>query len=207
MKKIKTVIGVCGGRLTGKDTVASFLQDCFLGDIWICSLADPIKEQYAKMMNINKDILYSQGKEKELHRMGLITLGAVRRLDDIDWWCKALHEMHEEENLIIPDIRYKNELEYYKKHSDKFILIEVKANTTSLLSRGWKESIADNTPSEQEHKKFIKDADYIIDNNGTQKELKIEIEKFYVKCLRKRDNFSLEYEWGSGKFPTYANTR
>ena len=206
MKNMNIVIGLCGGRLSGKDTVAEFIQEIYHDDVWICSLADPIKEQYARIMNLDKSILYKQGKTKEQHRIGLITLGAVRRSDNINWWCEALHGTHENENVIIPDIRYANELDYYKKHSNLFILIEVSSLPEVLVSRGWKSSIADETTSESEHLGFVKQANYLIKNNGTKENLKKKVKKIYNK-FQKYTNFSLEYEWGSGKFPTYSNTR
>ena len=190
MKNINITVGICGGRLSGKDTLAELIQEQTLqGEDWwgVQSLAGPIKEQYAELMQINKEVLANQGAAKEVHRMGLITLGAIRRSDNIDWWCEALHQAHEGENIIIPDIRYKNELEYYKKHSNFFFLVEIKASMESLVSRGWKKNAADETLSEMEYKEFSNEAVYAITNDGSKEELEDRAKDFYLNHLKTQE--------------------
>ena len=173
MKKLKTTIGICGPRLSGKDTVADiiFIQT----SINKLSLADPIKEQYSDIMNIKKDTLYLQGSEKEKHRIGLITLGAIRRFDELDWWCSALHKLaltRDQKEVVIPDIRFENEVQYFKDNSTNFILIEVTADKASLISRGWRPNFADSTTTETERCKFIDKVNYFVDNSSTIDSLK-----------------------------------
>ena len=163
LKNINTTIGICGARLSGKDYVADIIKECL--NVSKSSLADPIKEQYSELIDISLSDLYTQGETKELHRLGLITLGALRRDQHIDWWCEALHKKFIRSSIIIPDIRFKNEVKYFKKHSNKFILFNVIADKSSLINRGWTASFADKTSTETERLKFKKSITITIDNS------------------------------------------
>jgi len=185
IKALKTVIGVCGSRLSGKDTVASLIEKNT--DIVTVSLADPIKVNYANMMNISLQALYTQGPLKEKHRIGLITLGAVRRSDNIDWWCKELHKAHQQQSVVIPDIRFRNELDYFRQNSENFILCSIECSDKNKKERGWLPSIADNTTSETERLAFKSNADFIIDNNNSL----IELQKNVKKVINTLDIVSL----------------
>lgn len=152
LREINLTIGICGRRLSGKDYIADKLVT--KTNFNKRSLAHPIKEEYSKLMDLPIDVLYTQGKEKELHRLSLITLGAIRREQHIDWWCEALHEKSQGGVVIIPDIRFCNEVEYFSQNSTKFLLFEIDADDSSLTERGWKESFADSTTTETERLKF-----------------------------------------------------
>lgn len=164
LKDIELTIGLCGGRLSGKDFTANLIQEYV--DIPKKSLADPIKEQYASLMDISIEELYEQGASKELHRVGLITLGAARREQHIDWWCEHLHQQMQSKVVIIPDIRFKNEVEYFDKNSSKFLLFEISASEDALRSRGWEKTFADTTTTETERLKFKNRIDYIFDTTS-----------------------------------------
>jgi len=165
MKLLNVVIGISGSRLSGKDTAALILQD--LCGAKVTSLADPIKIQYADLMGISLDTLYTQGIEKEKHRMGLITLGAVRRSDNEDWWCEELHKTHQNLSLVIPDIRFRNEVDYFTKNSKLFVLLEINSSYSTKVRRGWIPSVADATTSETERQSFASSINFSIDNDET----------------------------------------
>ena len=165
LKNINTTIGISGTRLCGKDFIAKIISDKL--DLPTASLADPIKDQYSTLMDIPLESLYTQGENKEMHRLGLIALGALRRSQHIDWWCEDLHKKYTRSSVIIPDIRFKNEVEYFKKHSNKFVLFNVIADKSSLIERGWKPSFADTTSTEMGIKEFRGDIDYTINNSNS----------------------------------------
>lgn len=174
LRDIDLTIGICGRRLSGKDFIADQLVE--KTSFSKRSLAHPIKEEYATLMDISIDSLYQQGDYKELHRVGLITLGAIRRDQHIDWWCEALHEKSQNGVVIIPDVRFCNEVEYFSHNSTKFLLFEITADDSSLKKRGWKETFADSTTTETERMNFQDaitetitnndgdDTSYIVDN-------------------------------------------
>ena len=164
LKDIELTIGFCGSRLSGKDFTADLIST--YTDIPKKALADPIKEQYSKLMNVPIELLYEQGDQKELHRLGLISLGAVRRSDHIDWWCEELHEQVQGKKVLIPDIRFENEVEYFEKNSSLFLLFEISADEVALKKRGWSNSFADNNNTETERLKFKDKIDYRFDTSN-----------------------------------------
>ena len=170
---LKTVIAVCGPRLSGKDTVADILSK-LLG-YKKTPLAEALKEEYAELHDIPISVVYDQGPEKEQHRMGLITLGAVRRIQDIEWWCSAVKNKNENESIILSDLRYKNEIGYFVEHSDNFILIRIGAKVDTLRERGWKASPSDKDKSETSQELFKED--FIVYNNGTMEDLEEQLVK------------------------------
>jgi len=176
MEKLRRVIGISGERLSGKDTVAKLLIDN-LPHYKRAALADPLKETYAKLMEIDLKILHTQCEAKEEHRIGLITLGAVRRSDNIDWWCKELKKSISNDFIIIPDIRFLNEIEYFQNNSDIFILLDVVSSEKEKIKRGWKPSKADNDKSEIERLKFLDKVNFTIENNETLEELEEDIKQ------------------------------
>ena len=164
LRDIELTIGICGSRLSGKDFTANLIQQYI--DIPKASLADPIKEQYAELMDISIEELYEQGPKKELHRVGLITLGAARRQQHVDWWCESLHKKMQNKIVIIPDIRFTNEVKYFDDNSTTFLLFEVSASEKALRSRGWKKSFADTTTTETERLKFKDRIDHTFDTTS-----------------------------------------
>tara|TARA_B100000131_G_C18120521_1_gene612718 strand:- start:203 stop:811 length:609 start_codon:yes stop_codon:yes gene_type:complete len=164
LRDIELTIGICGQRLSGKDYIADLIHKHT--DFKKRSLAHPIKQEYSRIMDIPIDTLYTQGDEKEIHRLSLITLGAIRREQHIDWWCEALHEKSQNGVVIIPDIRFSNEVEYFYKHSTTFLLFEISADNSSLKKRGWKKSFADSTSTETQRYDFKHRITETIENNN-----------------------------------------
>jgi len=162
--KIPICIGIYGPRLAGKDTAAHHIENIL--DLTKISLADPIKDEYSKLLGLSLACLYKQGSTKEKHRIGLITLGMLRREEDINWWCKLLHSrVHYDKGIVIPDIRFKNEVEYFVKHSEIFILLKINASLETRKKHGWSRSIADSTATEIDHLQFEPNTSYTIHNN------------------------------------------
>tara|TARA_R100000152_G_C6733097_1_gene157542 strand:- start:176 stop:769 length:594 start_codon:yes stop_codon:yes gene_type:complete len=183
LKDIELTIGFCGSRLSGKDFTADLISK--YTSIPKMSLADPIKEQYSKLMDIPLSSLYEQGEHKEMHRLGLITLGALRRSDHIDWWCEALHEQVQGKKILIPDIRFTNEVEYFENNSSLFLLFEVSANEKTLKKRGWVQSFADSTSTETERLAFNNKINHhfdtsLWDGKSEEQQIKDTLDKFNI---------------------------
>lgn len=172
--KFDNIIGVIGKRLSGKDTCANYLVKT-LPNFYKTPIANEIKYEYADLLNIDKNILFKQGPKKEEHRIGLITLGLVRRKDNPTYWCERVYNIYGKEknikNIIIPDIRYENEYFYFSNISKRLIIIEIIASKKIRKFRGYKPSETDKTASEKEYKKLIDYASLIIDNDGSLENL------------------------------------
>ena len=186
LRDIELTIGFCGSRLSGKDWTADLISK--YTNISKKSLADPIKKQYSSLMNIPLETLYTQGNEKELHRLGLITLGALRRSDHIDWWCEELHRETQGGSVLIPDIRFTNEVEYFKNNSSTFLLFEISADEDTLTKRGWVKSFADTTSTETERNKFKDKINHTFDTSNW------EDKKGDDEVLKILNNFNISFE-------------
>ena len=96
----------------------------------------------------------------------------LRREDHIDWWCRLLHKrVKYDKGLIIPDIRFQNEVDYFKKNSDLFILLQIDASLKTREIRGWSSNIADKTATELEHLQFEDSVTEIISNDSSVAQL------------------------------------
>ena len=110
LKPLSLTFGICGERLAGKDTVGYQLEKQLT--LIKIALADSIKQQYSKLLSLPLQDLYVQGETKEYHRLGLITLGMLRRSDHQDWWCREVHQIIQNDRhkgAVITDIRFENE--------------------------------------------------------------------------------------------------
>jgi len=139
---------ISGKRYSGKDTLAAAVMKrleyaSIARKPARVALADALKEDYAgTIRNLTVDELqngHPSGK-KEIHRKALIKYGSDMRAKDIDYWCKRLqgtveHSSKPPSVVCIPDGRYLNELEYFRKLDA--ILVRLEIHSSVLCSRGW----------------------------------------------------------------------
>lgn len=160
MEKKKVVI-ISGKQFSGKDTVASVLNDV-LEDFKLAPLADAIKIEFGEEKNLTFNEI---DRNKPLYRTELIELGTRRRQKDKNYWINKVLSM--EGNLIISDVRLQHELETFKKFDA--IAIRVEAKREERAKRG-------RIVEENDYTEIDLDSedgwDYVIENNGTIEELK-----------------------------------
>ena len=123
---------VSGKRGSGKSLLASYLEH-YHG--WTrFSLADELKREVARDWKLPVSMLW--GKDKEVptgyhRRQGqdltardiMIRHGEYRRSIDELYWCKRFNpEMGDK--IVIDDLRFKNEVNYFRTLGAKFIRIE-----------------------------------------------------------------------------------
>ena len=72
-------------------------------------LGDAIKIEYSEKTGISFEEIE---KNKHLYRQDLINLGNKRRSEESDYWIKKVIKM--EGNIIVPDVRVKRELEFFR---------------------------------------------------------------------------------------------
>lgn len=180
--KLPTVIGITGKKFNGKDTVADYLHDKL--DYIKLSYATPLKEACRIMFGFNDEQLYGSLKETPDPRWKNITPRQVfqyfgtelvrnqmgKLIQDIgtNFWVICLVNklntiLKENPNakIVIPDVRFPDEIEILKKLEFPVLLLRVKR--PSLNNSG------DNHDSE----KFIDDleVDHEIINDSTKEEL------------------------------------
>lgn len=179
------LIGICGSKQHGKDTVAELLfHELIEHKLWPVrrAMADPLKEEVAHhlspIMGIEEVELLRRMNttgEKERFRLIMQWWGSeFRRTDDPYYWVKKMVEWLKEYTtpgddrvIMIPDTRFTNELH----------LVQAQGGYLIKVVRPGFES-TDNHSSEQEWQSF-KDWNYVIINDGTLAQLKVKVTNLY----------------------------
>lgn len=135
--------GISGKRESGKSTLAKFLEQH--GFIRV-SLANPLKEMVKELYGFSDEQVYGNQKETPTQyrrtdgsfftpRDILIREGCLKRSIDPLFWCKKLVDRLEylskdstAVNFVIDDIRFLNEIDFFKPMGAKFIRIEREAS-------------------------------------------------------------------------------
>lgn len=157
------IIILSGKQYSGKDTVAKILLEN-LTNFKRIGLGDAIKIEYSEKTGIPFEEIE---KNKHLYRQDLINLGNQRRSEDKDYWIKKVIQMAG--HIVVPDVRVKRELEFFKNANAYTIRVEASRETRSL--RGELVGETDVTEVDLDN---IKDWDYVISNNSTYENLQAE---------------------------------
>ena len=167
-----------GKSRAGKDSVANIILNLD-NKFSKYSLASPIK----KLMNelFDWDERHADGELKEVvdpywgisPRMVYQTFGTdfARNMIHTDIWVmKAYKEFEKRKYIIIPDIRFPNELEILIKNNKNAILIHV--------DRPDMKEITENAHISEQYTEIMKNnANFIITNNGTLGDLEVQIKE------------------------------
>ena len=150
----------------GKDTAARAIYDLvsesyFNIQCQCISLAYEVKKEVCKKNNLNFKRMMSDDKYKCENRYFLIKEGQEQRKIEPTVWCRKMVENLTIDNdkelsiFLIPDLRFKNELEYLKKSFDRTYHIHITASKEAMASRigidhfsKWFELITDESERE-----------------------------------------------------------
>jgi hypothetical protein len=183
------LVGICGGKQHGKDTVAALLAKMAGADAIRTirrGMADYVKEEiaecFSQRMSVPKEELLRQMNttgEKERWRLIMQWWGTeYRRAADKDYWVKRMDswlqssECPEHELVIIPDIRFTNEILYIADNGGYLILVD----------RPGLSEVVDTHVSEQEWRKFD-GWNSIIINDGTEEELALKVKALFAQVF------------------------
>ena len=171
------IIILSGKQYSGKDTAAKILLQN-LTDFKRIGLGDAIKIEYGEQKGLTFEEIE---KNKAQYRQDLINLGNKRRSEDKDYWIKKVIKMPG--NIVVPDVRVKRELEFFKQANAITIRVEASRETRAL--RGTLVGETDVTETDLDD---IKDWDFVIYNDSTYENLQAEtnqlakeIKSFFVK--------------------------
>lgn len=171
------IIILSGKQYSGKDTAAKILLQN-LTDFKRIGLGDAIKIEYGEQKGLTFEEIE---KNKAQYRQDLINLGNKRRSEDKDYWIKKVIKMPG--NIVVPDVRVKRELEFFKQANAITIRVEASRETRAL--RGTLVGETDVTETDLDD---IKDWDFVIHNDSTYENLQAEINQlakeiksFFVK--------------------------
>ena len=157
------IIILSGKQYSGKDTAAKILLQILINFKRI-GLGDAIKIEYGEQKGLTFEEIE---KNKAQYRQDLINLGNKRRSEDKDYWIKKVIKMPG--NIIVPDVRVKRELEFFKEANA--ITIRVEASRETRAARGTLVGETDVTEVDLDN---IKDWDYVIHNDSTYENLQAE---------------------------------
>jgi hypothetical protein len=132
------LVGICGKAGAGKDTIGDYLVEKY--NFKKVALADPIKRLVKDVFALDDQTVYDRvEREKDLKRWPGWTVRKLlqyvgtelfrENIDDAIWvkslWYKILDDVSG--NYVVTDVRFPNELEYFKTHAEKgeFFTIKV----------------------------------------------------------------------------------
>lgn len=166
-KQLKTaqLIGISGKQYSGKDLLASLLQQ-HLPQFHLTPIAFAIKQAYAQQRQMDLATLEAHKAE---HRPGLIALGNWGRQQDPDYWLRQVLSLPGPK--IISDVRLMREYELLKQQGA--YLIRLNASRDTRLQRGHLVSEDDPTECELDTQT---DWDAVLSNNGTVAEFEAQVD-------------------------------
>lgn len=181
------VIGISGKAGSGKDTTALMIKEILEKDGKKCKivgLADNLKARYCFINDLDGSLMTRGSEDYEFkckHRKGLIEYGMNEKVIwGSDIWCRRLLEADYPEDLqvlIIPDIRYPVEVEFFSYSGISFHLIRINRNIdTGTDASGSKEPSISLTLDASETSLDDHPFKFVIDNNGTKEELTAKVE-------------------------------
>ena len=159
------IIVISGKQYSGKDTLAKILLER-MPNYKRIGLGDAIKIEYGRRNNLTFEQIE---KEKHLYRNDLIELGNWGRAQSPSYWLNKVADM---DKIIVPDVRMKFEVNYFKEKGAT--LIRVESDLENRSKRGVIVGLNDNTETELDD---YDNWDYIVYNNSDYDSLIKEAEK------------------------------
>nr|XP_039255499.1 phosphomevalonate kinase-like [Styela clava] len=147
----KKIIIVSGKRKSGKDYFSDLLSSKIgFEHCDIIRLSSPLKEQYAKIHNLDFTRLLDSSSYKEKYRDDMIKWGESERNKDSEVFCRLATQIASKPIWIVTDARRPSDIEYFQKYyREKTILLRISCSDTTRINRGWKfVSGIDDAPSE-----------------------------------------------------------
>lgn len=122
------LIGLCGFKRSGKDTVAIGLAQRYGFERF--AFADALRQEVADIdgipqpSDVQKDV---RGANGQSYRDALIVRGQARRAEDPDYWVKALASAIAQPptpaNIVITDCRFPNEIDWIRSQGGVLVWV------------------------------------------------------------------------------------
>lgn len=133
--KQTNIVFLLGTSKAGKDTIGNYMVEKY--NFERVSFADVLKEEFAKLKDIDVKILHEQGPEKEFYRPELIEYAEAKRAINPTCWLEKAFEkfldngnFKEDYNLVITDCRRDAEIDWVA--DQKNIIISVNERIADL---------------------------------------------------------------------------
>lgn len=183
----KYIILIAGKSGAGKNKVQDIIEEICFHDAkpyMSMAFAVQLKEHLSRMFDIPLNHFYDE-KLKEYpfkfprELMNIVGTDLFRNSFDknvwVKLWCKTIKKCYKNsEVVIVPDLRFKNEMEIVKEEfSNDYTVISLYVKRDSCNKFGY----------ESENSLTSNDCSYIIDNNGTLEELETQVKAFLFKYV------------------------
>jgi hypothetical protein len=156
------IVGVVGKKNTGKDTFANiFIKS--RPDFKIYHFGDPLKKLCSFLSDIPLENFNDRTKKEGIPRQMMQYIGTdiFRKCISEDYWVQVFSSWWEEnkhQNIIIPDVRFQNEIDFIKQKNGK--IIKIIKSFSSIDDKHISETGID----------YLQGVDTTIENNGTLEE-------------------------------------
>ena len=176
------IIGLIGNLGSGKDYITDNFIVPYFGykRTHIISVADSLKVNLIVDYHIKFDYLYKKKTQGSRHLLQHYGTDVMRKKHGNDIWLRHLdawvnvYENRGKDIIIIPDIRFQNEVDYVKRKNGIIIKVDAADRTLDkILDEKLKEEIEHSSEKNIKNFKY----DYIINNSKTnENNVKKEIE-------------------------------
>ena len=178
------IIGMSGKARVGKDTTGIIFKEELSksgkGEFQLIEYSRALKEDISRDFNLSHEQLYGDLKEVPDKRYPkqdefwspreiLQAYGEFFRSIDIDFWTNKVFENHFE-NLILTDVRHKNEVKAIKDRNGYIVRINREHNTNIHGTNHISETALDFSDTIEDASSIYK-PDFEIENNGSIKDL------------------------------------
>lgn len=180
------IIAVSGKIGSGKNTVCDIISNHF-ANTKVLAFADDLKKFVSIITNLPLELMYTEeGKNTYVPSYNMsvgemlqkIGTDALRTHFDTDIWVKSLfNKIQENDTILIPDLRFKNEAQYSKQKGA--ILIRINGDPLGHNKNSKRNT---NHISETDLDDWT-DWDYIIDNNSSLKDLEHKVYDILSKII------------------------
>ena len=158
------IIGITGKARSGKTSVANFLKQHIKRQCKIIAFADSLKDEVARACGVTTQHIELH---KDVFRPMLQWWGTDYKRNNVskDYWIQKVGEkiLCETDNtcIIIPDVRFKNELEWVDQFDTGYTVKVVRSHGPTIPQS---QHISETELADCR-------TDFIIDNSGTLEEL------------------------------------
>nr|CAG4643566.1 EOG090X0FYC [Ilyocryptus agilis] len=181
----KKVFCLSGKRKTGKDYIAEILHKRIPGSA-VIRLSAPIKEHWAKSMNLDLKELLGDSNYKEHYRAQMITWGEEKRREDPSFFCLSAIEMtrgNEHPVWIVADMRRLSDLQFFQdNYPGRVTSVRIRAADQVRAQRGFQFVSGIDDAESECGLDLVTDWDLIVQNDGDATQLEDALRRLIDLC-------------------------
>ncbi|KHN88629.1 Phosphomevalonate kinase [Toxocara canis] len=137
------VVCFSGKRKSGKDFVCALLAKRLESDglqVAVRGVSYPLKEEYARLHQLDAQLLKTDAPYKEIHRQKMVEWGESIRRKDPSYFCRAtISNVGSVDVILISDCRRPSDIEFFKNNfGNSLRLVRVESDLEVRKARGWR---------------------------------------------------------------------